>query len=71
METASNGAKSLTEVEVVAKAERRQFTVEYKGKILREADSCKRPGEIGALLRQEGLYWSNLTTDRSLPRGDW
>jgi transposase-like protein len=64
VETESNGVKSLTEVEVVAKAERRRFTVEYKLKVLREADSCKRPGEIGALLRREGLYWSNLTTWR-------
>jgi transposase len=64
VETGSNGVKSLTEVEVVVKAERRRFTGEYKAKVLREADSCKRPGEIGALLRREGLYWSNLTTWR-------
>jgi len=64
VETGSNGVKSLTEVEVVAKAGRRRFTGEYKAKVLREADSCKRPGEIGALLRREGLYWSNLTTWR-------
>ena len=64
METASNGVKSLTEVEVVAKAERRRFTAEYKLKVLREADHCKQPGEIGALLRREGLYWSNLTNWR-------
>ena len=49
---------------MVAKAERRRFTAEYKAKVLREADSCKQPGEIGALLRREGLYWSNLTTWR-------
>ena len=49
---------------MVAKAERRRFTGEYKAKVLREADSCKQPGEIGALLRREGLYWSNLTTWR-------
>lgn len=64
METGSNGTKSLTEVEVVAKAERRRFTAEYKLKVLREADSCKQSGEIGALLRREGLYWSNLITWR-------
>jgi transposase len=63
VETGSNG-KSLTEVEVVAKAERRRFTAEYKRKVLREADQCKQPGEIGALLRREGLYWSNLTNWR-------
>ena len=64
MERASDGTKSLTEVEVLAKAERRRFTAEYKVKVLRETDRCKQPGEIGALLRQEGLYWSNLTTWR-------
>jgi transposase len=63
VETGSN-LKSLTEVEVVAKAERRRFTAEYKLKFLREADRCKQPGEIGALLRREGLYWSNLTNWR-------
>jgi transposase len=63
VETGSN-LKSLTEVEVVAKAERRRFTAEYKLKVLREADRCKQPGEIGALLRREGLYWSNLTNWR-------
>ena len=64
MERASDGTKSLTEVEVLAKAERRRFTAEYKVKVLREADRGKQPGEIGALLRREGLYWSNLTTWR-------
>ena len=53
------------EVEVVAKATRRRFTAEYKRKILREADACTTPGAIGALLRREGLYSSNLTTWRA------
>jgi transposase len=52
-------------IEVVAKATRRRFTVEYKRKILREADSCKTPGAVGALLRREGLYSSHLTTWRA------
>jgi transposase-like protein len=47
-------------VEVVAKATRRRFTAEYKLKVLREADACRKPGEIGALLRREGLYTSHL-----------
>ena len=64
METGSNGVKSLGEVEVVAKAERRRFTAEYKLKVLRGADHCEQAGEIGALLRREGLYWSNLITWR-------
>jgi hypothetical protein len=53
VETGNNVTKSLTEVEVLAKAERRRFTAEYKLKVLREANHCKRPGEIGALLRPE------------------
>ena len=49
----------------MAKATRRRFTVEYKRKILREADGCKTPGAVGALLRREGLYSSNLTAWRA------
>ena len=55
---------SVPKVEVVAKTSRRRFTAEYKRKILREADACTAPGAIGALLRREGLYSSNLTTWR-------
>ena len=46
--------------EVVAKAERRRFTAEYKLRVLAEADTCTKPGQIGALLRREGLYRSQL-----------
>jgi len=53
-----------SEVEVMAKATRRRFSAEYKLKILREAEACTQPGELGALLRREGLYSSNLTTWR-------
>jgi transposase-like protein len=53
------------ETEVVAKAQRRRFTAEHKRRILREADRCTHPGEIGALLRREGLYSSHLTTWRA------
>jgi len=56
---------AVPEVEVVAKAIRRRFTAEYKRRILREADACTTPGAIGALLRREGLYSSNLTTWRA------
>jgi transposase len=52
-------------VEVVAKGSRRRFTVEYKRKIVREADGCKTPGAVGALLRREGLYSSHLTVWRA------
>src|SRR5215470_10226603 len=68
----STSEKALaTDVEVLAKATRRRFTVEYKRKILREADRCKTPGAVGALLRREGLYSSHLTTWRAArDRGD-
>lgn len=52
------------EVEVLAKAERRRFTLEYKRRILQEAEACTRPGELGALLRREGLYSSHLAAWR-------
>ena len=47
-----------TQTEVVAKAKRRQHAAEYKLRILREIDECKGSGEVGALLRREGLYSS-------------
>lgn len=51
--------------EVSAKAKRRRFTAEYKSKILREAKRCAERGELGALLRREGLYSSHLTMWRA------
>ena len=63
--SATEKALAAAEVEVVAKAMRRRFTVEYKRKILREADACKTPGAVGALLRREGLYSLHLTTWRA------
>lgn len=65
METAVEVPAAAPETEVLAKAQRRRFTAEYKRRILKEADQCMRPGEIGALLRREGLYSSALTTWRS------
>jgi len=53
------------EIEVTTKARRRRFTLDYKRKIVREADACKTPGAVGALLRREGLYSSHLTTWRA------
>ncbi len=53
------------EVEVLAKAKRRRFTLEYKRRILREAARCRQPGEVGALLRREGLYSSHLSAWRA------
>jgi hypothetical protein len=51
--------------EVVADAKRRTFTLEYKLRVLAEADAAKAtPGGVGALLRREGIYSSHLTTWR-------
>ena len=50
--------------EVVATARRRQFTSGDKSRILDAADRCTQPGEIGALLRKEGIYSSHLNTWR-------
>jgi len=47
--------------EVIPQAKRRRFSAEYKADILRRVEACTQPGEIGALLRQEGLYYSHLT----------
>ena len=46
--------------EVVPQAKRRRFTAKYKLSILEKADACIEPGQLGALLRREGLYASNL-----------
>jgi transposase len=60
MSQAQNGKSEAaeTQTEVVAKAKRRQHPAEYKLRILREVDECKGKGEVGALLRREGLYSS-------------
>ncbi len=50
--------------EVLEKPVRRRFTVEYKARILAEADACTQPGLLGELLRREGLYSSHLVTWR-------
>ena len=57
-------ARQVPDPEVAPKAQRRKFTAEYKLGIVREAERCKEPGEIGALLRREGLYSSLLTAWR-------
>ena len=54
--------------EVPARAKRRRFTAGYKLRILEEADACRAPGEVGALLRREGLYSSQLTQWRRARR---
>ena len=55
------GRGELPDPELVEQAQRRTFSAEYKARILAEADACTRPGEIGELLRREGLYTSHLT----------
>lgn len=62
------GATSMPDPEVSLKPERRQFSAEYKLRILAEADRCKGSGEIGALLRREGLYRSHLEKWRQQQR---
>jgi transposase len=56
--------EGVPDPELVERAKRRRFTAEYKLRILRQAEACTRPGEIGALLRREGLYTSHLTAWR-------
>jgi len=60
-----DGESGTDEGEVVAKAPRRRFTAEYKRRVLREAEGCRRPGEVSALLRREGLYSSHLAAWRA------
>lgn len=54
--------------EVIDKPIRRRFTSEYKLRIVEEADRCTKPGEVGRLLRREGLYTSHLTSWRKAAR---
>jgi transposase-like protein len=60
----ATGARDVLDPEVAEKAKRRRFSAEYRLRIVREADSCTEPGEVGALLRREGLYSSLLTAWR-------
>ena len=62
---AADGARD-PDPEVSSKIKRRCFSAAYKLKIVREADKCKKHGEIGALLRREGLYSSHLSEWRKL-----
>src|SRR5919106_947948 len=62
-EAAAGGAAppGAPDPELVERPKRRRYSAEYKLRVLREADACTRPGEVGALLRREGLYTSHLT----------
>lgn len=59
-----HGLRMVSDPEVQEKPVRRRYTAEYKRRILREAETCKEHGQMGALLRREGLYSSNLTAWR-------
>lgn len=60
-QSANGGVKmALPDPEIVPAARRRTFTAAYKLRILAEADRCDQPGQVGALLRREGLYSSHL-----------
>ena len=68
-----SGEESSPEVsrpdpEVPERAKRRYFSAQYKLRVLEEADACQAPGEVGALLRREGLYSSQLTAWRRARR---
>ena len=65
MNPESTASLLVPEVEVSSKAKRRFFTLEFKRRILREAEACTMPGEVGALLRREGLYTSHLSAWRA------
>lgn len=58
-EPAGNGS-TPPDPEVLERPHRRRFSAEYRLRILRQADACTMPGELGALLRREGLYSSSL-----------
>ena len=61
IKVSGNGTQEKADPEVVAIAKRRRLTAGYKLRILQEADECSGAGEIGALLRREGLYSSYLS----------
>lgn len=60
----SSGPTSSTEV--LERPARRRFSAAYKLRILEEAEACREPGQIAALLRREGLYHASLTKWRKL-----
>jgi transposase len=65
LKSVTNPTIKRPDPEVPEKAQRRQFSAAYKQRILEETDRCTELGQIGALLRREGLYSSHLSTWRS------
>lgn len=63
-DSGAGGHKLAPDPEVTERPQRRRFTAEYKLRIVREADACKGDGDVGALLRREGLYSSHLSSWR-------
>ena len=63
-EGSSSNPSVSPDAEVLATARRRRFTAEYKLRIVEKADACSQPGELGRLLRREGLYSSQLAAWR-------
>ena len=61
-------AAAPPDTEVVDRPTRRRFSATYKQRIVEEADRCREPGEVGRLLRREGLYSSHLTAWRKAAR---
>jgi hypothetical protein len=71
-ESAANGTQP-PDPDVLERPRRRRFSADYRLRILRQADACTMPCEVGALLRCEGLYSSGLANwrrqrDRGSPR---
>jgi transposase len=64
VERPTPGPDAQPNPEVTARRPRRRFTSQYKLEVLRKADACTQPGQLGALLRKEGLYSSHLVTWR-------
>jgi len=60
----SQSKNGVPDPQVIQKPTRRRFTAADKLRILKEADACHQPGELGALLRREGLYSSSLANFR-------
>jgi len=63
-QSTADGTANLPDPEVPEKRIRRKFTAAYKLRVLQEAEQCLQSGEIGTLLRREGLYSSHLSTWR-------
>ena len=68
LDTIAVGREKTHDVGMSEKAQRRRFTAAYKLQVLQEAARCTKPGELGALLRREGLYSSHLAAWRAAQR---